>query len=117
VVGKHLVMVLAAFFEVNNEDLLEPEGQLHEVIPFERSRHLSCRPRPPYSLVVEPVRRVDPEVLCSHVSASSFPTRLLVRITYHPQPPKWHIVHDHPSLLGNPQTVLLGDSEGLGQRL
>jgi hypothetical protein len=77
VVGEHLVMVLAAFFEVNSEDLLEPEGQLHEMIPFEMSRHLSCRPRPPNSLVVEPVGRVDPEVLCPHVSASSFPDALV----------------------------------------
>jgi hypothetical protein len=35
-VGEHLVMIFAAFFEMDNEDLLEPKGQLHEVVPLER---------------------------------------------------------------------------------
>jgi hypothetical protein len=29
-------MIFAAFFEVDNQDLLEPESQLHEVVPLER---------------------------------------------------------------------------------
>lgn len=110
-------MVLAPFFEVNNKDLLKPEGQLYEMVPLERSRHLSRRPRPPYSLVVEPVRRVDPDVLRHHVSVSSFHMHLSARIIYHAQPPECSIVHDQPSLLSYAQTVLLGDPGGLGQRI
>ena len=34
VVREHLPVILTAFFDVDDEELLQPEGDLHEVVPF-----------------------------------------------------------------------------------
>lgn len=62
-VGEHLCVVFPALLDVDNEDLLDPESQLYEVVPFERSGHLSRRPSCPDFGIVEPVNGVIPEVL------------------------------------------------------
>lgn len=37
VVSEHLCMIFPASFNVDDEDLLEPKCQLHQIIPFEGS--------------------------------------------------------------------------------
>jgi hypothetical protein len=71
-VGEHLSMIFSARFNVDDKYLLDPERYLYKVVPFETPRHLSCRPSHPYSLVVEPIVRVNPEILgFSHQYPSS----------------------------------------------
>lgn len=36
-VGEHLGMIFPASFNVDNENLLDPKCQLHQIIPFESS--------------------------------------------------------------------------------
>jgi hypothetical protein len=48
---------------VDDEDLLKQKCQLHQIIPFEGSWHLSSRPGSPNLGIVEPVRGVIPEML------------------------------------------------------
>lgn len=54
-VGEHLPMVLPTLFDVDDEYLLEPEGELYEVVPFEQPVHLSVRPARPELMEIEPV--------------------------------------------------------------
>lgn len=55
VVGEHLPVVLPALFDIDDEYLLEPEGELYEVVPFEQPVHLSVRPARPKLMEIEPV--------------------------------------------------------------
>jgi hypothetical protein len=63
VVGKHLPVVFSPFFNIDNEDLLEPKCKLSEIVPFQESRHGSCREVGPNLSEVEPIFGVITEVL------------------------------------------------------
>lgn len=47
VVREHLPMVFPAFFNIHNDDLLEPECKLNEIVPLGETIHLSDRPADP----------------------------------------------------------------------
>ena len=63
VVGQHLPMVLAAFLNVDNKDLLQPEGPLRQEIAFAQALQLADRPVGPEFLKVKVVVRVRIQVL------------------------------------------------------
>ena len=42
--SEHLRIVFSSLFDVDHDHLLQPEGKLDKVIPFEYSVHLSSRP-------------------------------------------------------------------------
>lgn len=52
---KHLRIVLALFFNIDGEDLLEPEGQLDKVIPFQGPVHGATGEVGPKFTKVEPI--------------------------------------------------------------
>lgn len=62
-VGKHLVVIFAGGFDVDDKDLLEPEGQLSQVVPFQSACHVSGGPTSPDCGIVEPVRGIMPQML------------------------------------------------------
>lgn len=53
--GEHLVVILPPLLDVDNNNLLDPECQLHKVIPLESSRHLARRPMGPQIPIVKPI--------------------------------------------------------------
>lgn len=53
--GEHLPMVFPGLFDVHDDDLLHPEGELHEVIPFKEASHCSQGKFAPQLGKVEPV--------------------------------------------------------------
>lgn len=63
VMGKHLPVVFPPFFNVDNEHLLNVEGELDEVVPFEQAVHLSVRPAGPEFAGGEPVIGTVHEIL------------------------------------------------------
>lgn len=63
VVEEHLSKVLSPFFQVDREELLQPEGELDQVVPFELSRYFTRWPGGPKLFEVEPVGRVHEDVL------------------------------------------------------
>lgn len=71
VVSKHLVMIFASFLHVDDEDLLDQKGQLHEKIPLHQARQGASRPFRPNSGKVEPIVRIAPNVLRNHICQSS----------------------------------------------
>ncbi len=81
-VGEHLCMVFPALLDVDDEYLLDPEGQLYKVVPFKRSGHLSRRPGGPDFGIVKPVNGVIPEVLwfSASVFTPAVPVQELQRI-------------------------------------
>lgn len=62
-VGEHLCVIFPSLLDVNDEDLLNPEGQLCKIVELEKSGHLSRRPGRPDLGIVEPIDGVIPEVL------------------------------------------------------
>lgn len=56
VMGQHLPVILAAFLDVNDEDLLEPESKLHEDVSLVQASKFSVGPARPELLHVQPVR-------------------------------------------------------------
>ena len=55
VVGEHLPVVLTPFFDVDDHDLLQPEGELDQVVPFRQAIHLTNGPVAPEGAQVHPV--------------------------------------------------------------
>lgn len=68
VVRKHLPVVLAAFFDVDNNDLLQPESPLSEHVELDKPTNLTVGPVRPQLGEVQPVRRVAVDVLYLGVS-------------------------------------------------
>ena len=62
-VEKHLAEVFPPLFQVDGEELLQPEGELDQIVPFELSGKFARRPRRPKFLKIEPVGRVDEDML------------------------------------------------------
>lgn len=60
---EHLPVILAPLFNVDDENLLQPEGELHEIVTLERPSHGSMRELGPQLAYVEPVLRVVYNVL------------------------------------------------------
>jgi hypothetical protein len=56
-------MVFPPFFDVDDHNLLKPEGVLDEDVPFPYPSDLSIGPTGPEILEIEPVVRVDENVL------------------------------------------------------
>ena len=65
-VRKHLPMIFSSFFDVHDQYLLQPKGELNEVVPFEQAVHLSVRPAGPHLSEIEPVRRIIHQILRKH---------------------------------------------------
>lgn len=63
VVRQHLPVILSLLLNVDDIDLLYPEGQLREEIKLHSPSNLSAGPVCPELRHVEKVRRVVPEVL------------------------------------------------------
>lgn len=74
--SQHLIVILSLLLDVNDEDLLHPERQLHKQIPLQNTRHAAVRPLCPDSLEVEPVGGLCPDVLLFHVNTR--PTKVTV---------------------------------------
>lgn len=55
VVGEHLPVVLAALLDVDDDDLLEPEGELAEHVALHQAAELAVGPVGPQVPEVEPV--------------------------------------------------------------
>lgn len=64
--GQHLVVILSPLLDVDHEDLLHPERQLCEEVPFQATRHATVWPLRPDCLKVEPVGRLRPDILISY---------------------------------------------------
>ena len=62
-VKEHLPKVFSSCFQVNGEELLQPKGELDQVVPFELSRYFAGWPGGPKFFEVEPVRRIHEDVL------------------------------------------------------
>lgn len=62
--GEHLRIVLALLFNIDNENLLDPESPLHEVVLLEKTFDFPERPALPDAVHVEPELRVVYNVLC-----------------------------------------------------
>ena len=54
-VGEHLPVVLAALLNVDDENLLQPKGQLGKHIPLHNTAELSVRPAGPQVLEIKEV--------------------------------------------------------------
>lgn len=54
-VGEHLPVILPPLLDVDNNDLLYPEGELYQVIPFEQAIHFTIGPISPQLACVKPV--------------------------------------------------------------
>lgn len=63
VVREHLPVVLAPLLHVYHEDLLQPKGELQQVVALHQAAHLARREVIPDFIEVEPVRRVVVDVL------------------------------------------------------
>ncbi len=57
-VREHLPVVFSPLFDVDDHDLLKPEGVLDENVPFPNPSDLSIGPIGPEILEIEPVVRV-----------------------------------------------------------
>ena len=62
-VEEHLAKVFSPLFHVDGEELLQPEGELDQIVPFELSGNFARRPRRPKFFKIKPVGRVDEDVL------------------------------------------------------
>lgn len=102
VVRQHLVVVFPPLLDVDNEDLLNPERQLHEQIPLHLGCHLPRRPVRPDRLEAVPVVGVGPEVL----SQSALLYRSVLLPTHHAISPKAAVVDQQPGLLRKPHRRL-----------
>lgn len=74
--SQHLIVILSPLLDVNDENLLHPERQLHKQIPLQNTRHAAVRPLRPDSLEVEPVGGLRPDVLLFYVNTR--PTKITV---------------------------------------
>lgn len=64
-VGEHLPMILSAFFNVDDHDLLQPEAELSQIVEFEEASHGACRESCPHcGQIVEVWRFVNEILLC-----------------------------------------------------
>ena len=62
-VEEHLAKVFSTLFHVDGEELLQPEGELDQIVPFELSGKFARRPRRPKLFKIKPVGGVDEDVL------------------------------------------------------
>lgn len=60
---EHLIIVFPSFLDIENEDLLQPECELGQIIPFERATEFAHRPVGPHLGEIQPVRAVIHQVL------------------------------------------------------
>ena len=88
-------MVLSRCFDVDNEDLLKPEGQLKQEVPLERSRDVSGRPILPNGTEIGPVGRIVPKILERRESALSKtpPDNALRKRSHHSIGPECRIIN------------------------
>jgi hypothetical protein len=56
VVCEHQPMILAALFDVDDKELLQPEGDLYEVVPFDESSDVASWKVGPHFAQIGPVR-------------------------------------------------------------
>lgn len=112
--GQHLVVVLSPFLDVDHQNLLHPERQLHEQIPLQSTRHTPRRPLLPDRAEVEPVVRVLPDILSS---VSTPHPQTPGKISHHPKSPEKPIVYPQPPLLREPHRRLPLQSRSPGERL
>lgn len=42
-VRKHLPMILSPFLDMHHDDLLQPKGELGQIVPFDKTRDCNCR--------------------------------------------------------------------------
>lgn len=60
---QHLTIIFASLLNVDNKDLLEPERQLRQTVPFEDTGDISGGPIGPYLAEIIPVLRIVPKEL------------------------------------------------------
>ena len=95
-VGEHLPVVLAALLDVDDDDLLQPEGELPQHVALHQPAQLAVGPAGPEVPEVEPVVRLVVEV--------------------QPQRPEDAVVDQEPALFAEPGDVFpLGDALRLGE--
>lgn len=63
VVAKHLPVVLAAVFDVDDDNLLQPKSPLGKHVELEEAAHLAVRPVRPQLSHVQPGGRIGIQVL------------------------------------------------------
>ena len=68
VVAQHLPVVFSPLLDVDDEDLLDPETELYEVVPFHGCVDFSVWPAGPHLLHVEPVLMSIHDILYKFVS-------------------------------------------------
>ena len=62
-VHKHLPVVLASLFNVDDQNLLEPEAELNEVIELVKCGDTEYREISPEICEIEPVHGIHPDIL------------------------------------------------------
>lgn len=62
-VREHLPMILSAFLDVDNHNLLQPETELSQIVKLEQTGHGTCRETRPHCRQVVEVGRFVDEVL------------------------------------------------------
>lgn len=55
VMERHLGVVFPSLLQIDGKNLLEPEGELHEVVPLQFARYLARGPSGPELLEVKPI--------------------------------------------------------------
>lgn len=61
--GEHLRIVFTSLLQIDGQELLQAEGKLDKVVPFELPSDLARRPGRPQLFEVEPIRRVHEKIL------------------------------------------------------
>lgn len=60
---EHLIVVFSSFLDIENKDLLQPESELSQIVPFERASEFAQGPVSPHLGEIQPVRTVIHQVL------------------------------------------------------
>lgn len=103
--GEHLRVIRPPLLNVDHDHLLQPERELHQIVPLEQAIQFSSRPICPQVAQVEPVIGIVHEVLIGCQSA----TGIFIQgsAPYHAKRPECSIIKENPSLLCKPDLLFL----------
>lgn len=114
-VAQHLPVVLAALFDVDNHDLLQPKRPLRQDIELHQSVELPVWPRRPKLPKIQEMRSLGVDVL--FFISELFQIAVFAQGTHHAKGPEKAVVNQQPCLLAKTcQVFALRDALRFRQR-